>query len=233
MERKTIAAACWIALALLVWCLAAPVRADDVVIPTWRGDEGSTVQSWDFHTNGVFSFTTMRYDYDAPDGEPTLNPYGVATMEVWPGTKMAGYLFEWGGRTGVWDATMEFEAEIPNSQIPNPYKEIWVQVTWAAIDTYEPTVTVVVDPSYTVSDAELIDQINLGPTGVPRTTPWYLSAYRIYVWDNPPIETVQITGPISVDQIVIDTICTVPEPATFGLLGLGVAAILLRWRRKR
>ena len=222
--------------ALLACFVACSVHADDIVIPTWRGDEGSTVQSWDFLTSGVYNFMTMRYEYDAPDGEPTLNPYDVATMEVWPGLKMGGYAAEWGDRTGVWDSTMEFEAEIPNSRIPNPYKEIWVQITWAAdlfSVGYPPSVSVIVDPCYTVSDAELIEQIDLGPTGEPDTTPWYLSVYRIYAWENPPLETVQITGPISVDQIVIDTICTVPEPATLSLLGLGGVAILLRWRRKR
>jgi hypothetical protein len=35
-----------------------------------------------------------------------------------------------------------------------------------------------------------------------------------------------------VDRLVFDTWC-VPEPATLSLLGLGSAAILLRWRRKK
>jgi hypothetical protein len=42
-----------------------------------------------------------------------------------------------------------------------------------------------------------------------------------------------ISRAIMVDQVVVDTWCTVPEPATLSLLGMGALAIVLRFRRKR
>ena len=48
-----------------------PVLADDLNPPDWRGEEGSTLQIWEFFTDA---------NPTAPDVDQ--NPYGVATAEV-------------------------------------------------------------------------------------------------------------------------------------------------------
>jgi len=37
----------------------------------------------------------------------------------------------WGGREGVWPLSGTIEVPINNYPPPNPWKDIWVQVTWA------------------------------------------------------------------------------------------------------
>jgi len=47
---------------------------------------------------------------------------------------------------------------------------------------------------------------------------------------EPTIETINITGDITIDEVVIDTIR--PEPTTMVLLGLAVPFVLKRGRTK-
>lgn len=61
---------------------------------------------------------------------------------------------------------------------------------------------------------------------------WVLSKFLIEIQPNPVNEFFSLfpSSSIVIDQIVIDTICYVPEPATIALLGVGVFFLLKRRR---
>lgn len=190
-------------------------RADDLFPPPWRNQAGTTLQEWTFPDAN-----------QNPPPDVVINPYGMPGAQVWPGTGQWWWAM-WGGRMGVWPLSGAMEFTIPNQNIPNPYKDIWIQITWAKqAFLSEPVLSSV--PGGTV---ELVRQVDLGPTGEPPPAGanWWHSTYKIRIYPNPASEVIRIDGTVMVDQIVIDTIC-VPEPATMALLGLG-SLVLLRRRR--
>ncbi len=187
--------------------------ADDLNPPPWRGQPGTTMQEWRFLT-----------DNPTPLPDVSYNPYGQPSAQVWPGTGQQWWPI-WGGRPGVWPLSGAAEFYIPNAPPPNPYKDIWIQLTWAKqAFVSEPLFSSI--PGGTI---ELLNQQVLGPTGEPPPAgaEWYHSTYLIRIYPNPAFETIRLDGTIMVDQIVIDTIC-VPEPTALGLLGLGTLVLLRR-----
>ncbi|MBN1919099.1 MAG: PEP-CTERM sorting domain-containing protein [Verrucomicrobia bacterium] len=220
---------------VLVVCLfAVSAFADDLIPPPWRGELGSTVQEWDFFGPGVYNPTKASYDY-SPDGNnvPFFNPYGDPIAHVWPGVDQV-YQPEWGDRIGVWPLSGVIDIEVPNNPVPNPVKEIWIQLTWAQQtpqSAVNPIVTV--DPTYLVTGPQVMDDIILGPTNEGTGDGlWHHTTWLFLVEPNPDFEVIRISGTVMVDQIVVDTICRpIPEPATLAILGLGGLAVLLRKRR--
>ena len=103
--------------------------------------------------------------------------------------------------------------EFPNYPPPNPYKDIWVQITWAPEAQYgEPTVKVQPEG---IEPGVIVPLDPQSPIDMPGT--WYHSTYKVRIEPNPPWELIVIQGSVYVDEVVVDTYC-VPEPG--GMLAL-------------
>ena len=186
----------------------APFRTD----PT--GTAPTTYQSWDFATDA---------NPTAPDVD--LNPYGTAELTVlgdfWDNTiHYDGYA----GRTGVWGYENDIQVFLPNNPVLNPYKEIWVQITYTATNAPNLFVLPEGDPgSYAVMTME---------QNVDLLDGWFHATYRVIVEPNPAWE-INVIRPadctLYVDDLIIETICDDPDPATMLLLGLG--GLLLRKKK--
>lgn len=192
-----------------------PAYADDLYPPPWRNGPRTTMQEWAFSTN-----QSMTLPADV-----VINPYGQPYADVYPGTGQNWWPV-WGGHDGVWPLSGTMEFFIPNAS-PNEYKDIWIQITWAK-QAFLSTPILSSNPS---GNVELIQQIDIGPTGepLPAGANWWHTVYNIRIYPNPTSEMIRIDGTIMVDQVVIDTIC-VPEPAALGILALGALALIRRRR---
>jgi hypothetical protein len=191
--------------------LAAAV-ADDLNPPVWRGQPGTTWAEWEYPTPNPNPLPDVGY-----------NPYGVPATRVYPGLGQV-WLPELDGRLGVWPLSGEIWVDIPNRPDPNPWKDIYVQLTW------EPQA-----PGNTPSVLTTLPQQVTGTLlhQTPLGGQWMHSVYAVHLEPNPAWEQILITGGINVDQLVIDTRC-VPEPGTVALLAFGaLAAVPLVWRAKR
>ncbi len=206
----------------------APVSADDLVPPPWRGDPLTTVAEWDFLTPGAGFPDGLSLAPVIGDGGglPQMTPTGGVVWDpVFNGS--------WIGQTG---GALQFY--IPDWIDNEPYKDLWVQFTYqpnptvplpevSNIQAFDPTGPVVVSPLST--NDFLIDPIdNL----YHRT-----QVFRLF--PNPDWETfdIVVAPDVVITQVVVDTI-SVPEPSTFVLAGIcGVLALAagrrrLQWRKK-
>ena len=200
-----------------VMALATTAVADDYNPPLWRGDPYTTYQQWVF---GSSSLAPAPDDISAghPGVALTVGDTGPAT--VWSPTDPTETT-----RTGIWRTEDWLEITIQNFPQVNPLKDIWIQLTYKA--EVHPDIYAEVPGGGGPYWASLIDEQEIPGSEYVHQT------WQILIEPNPASEVIYImpgtcTG--WVDQIVIDTICTVPEPTTIFLLGLGGLA-LLRKRR--
>ncbi len=197
-----------IAVCLVTLLTGSMAFANQVVIPPWRGANGSTYQAWEFNTGGVPPVIVPPDDVYNPYGDPELT---VKTPFGW--------------ENGAWALSGEMDIYLPNRQVVDGWKEIWIQLTWKPAG---------LDPS-----KSLPDQPNVAVTPFVFATwyrddydmpdDWIVSLYKIEMWPNPLEEWITVKGDIWVDELIIDTIC-IPEPASMLMLGLGGLA-LMRKRR--
>lgn len=195
--------------------------AHDLIIPEWRGISGTTYQEWSFSTSS---------DPVCPD--VISNPFGTASADITVGQYGSGWhnqLLGMGSQTGYWDlggTGGSITIGIDNVPEPNPYKEIWIQITYYDDITAPPEVVV---PSATLISRQsglLIEHVSTGGD-------WKLDQYVFRIEPNPNHETIQILPHPHwmsvIDHVIIDTFC-VPEPASlfvslFGIVGLLFAHI--------
>ncbi|MHC4646047.1 MAG: hypothetical protein ACYTBJ_11130 [Planctomycetota bacterium] len=171
--------------------------ADDYTPPDWRGKENTTHQRWQFSDAASENLVPVDYSSNPPLGvSPALSVDYNPPDTVWiPSYQEA---------TGVWrlESPGNMTIELPNFDVNNPIKLIWMQITYSAQQDREPFVVTM--PFY--SDLYLSDK---QPAGSYRQ-----ATYFITIQPNPPAETIWIQ-PVDcttyMDEIVIDTICASPQ----------------------
>ncbi|MCD6303936.1 MAG: PEP-CTERM sorting domain-containing protein, partial [Planctomycetes bacterium] len=122
------------------------------------------------------------------------------------------------------------QVDIPNRPQALPYKDIQVQIEWTSVDQGARPQVYEYDSG---AQATILAEWPLEDTNEqpPYGDKWMFTAYLVHIEPNPPYERVVIAGPAMIDEITIDTIC-IPEPATVGLLALGMLGLMLRRHRK-
>ena len=173
---------------------------------------GETSQVWTFE------------DDDNPAvPEINLNPYGPATATI-TGAAPPEWISTLLGRDGVWqtEGSEQIVLNVPNQMVPNPYKEIWIEIGFLGdLTSFSvipfPIGGIVQETSRSIAD-----------TG----DGWKKLMASYYIQPNPYWERLCyiFSGDIAaVDYVKVYTVC-VPEPLTISLLGFGG---LMMWRRRR
>lgn len=182
--------------------------------------------------------TSQTWTFDDADN-PALpeiddNPYDVAKALITvTGVSCGaepGWYADFLGRQGVW-ASEETTVTlfIPNSPVLNPYKDIWLVMGFRA-DLTKTDAEVIA----TVPTATSIEQLGWAITPTydhwGYTDGWYVLSAHWRIYPNPSSETIFIKihdSGADVDYITVVTEC-IPEPATAGLLALGVLGLIRR-----
>jgi hypothetical protein len=184
----------------------------------FRGGVNTTLQSWLFSTNA---------NPAAPD--TVSNPYGMPQVDL-KGSFLNNtiWLEEDNGHQGVWvvDRSIESDmvATVKNSPVQNPYKQIWLQITYSAQNGEAPAIYVV--PNGDISAYAPMTLVSKNAVD----NNYYHAVYSLTIRPNPNFEQIFIRPrdcQVYVDCLTIETQC-IPEPMTMGLLGLG--SLLLRRR---
>ena len=199
---------------------ATGVMADDLVIPWWRHGKDpdpetnrSTFQQWEFGDDADADIPPEAGYVSPPPGPSESDPPSAAISA--PASWTAG----------VWSLSggANMALFIPNYS-DGPEKKIWIQLTWKpAEENAEPAFSLIAFDPPTLVEQSVVAEQSLGDG-------WVHSTYMILVQPNPQHETINISGEIYIDEVVVDTIC--PEPATMVLLGLAVPCVLLKRRRR-
>jgi hypothetical protein len=195
--------------------------AEDYNPPPWdREDSGATKQTWEFSTEyaPATSYPPIPAEqYNNTAGEPTVSfTKGWLENTAWYDEHP-----ELSEHYGVWGFEDDMVASIPNFELLNPLKEVWVQITYLADEL--PVLWLLPEgdlPSGTAMS--VVDETAVGDGYVMAT--WYGSIEPNPLYEEIWIRPAECT--VYIDELVIDTICHVPEPATICLLGLGALALL-------
>lgn len=206
--------------AAIAGAIVSTAQAGDGNPPPWRGQPLSTTQGWNF-VNGI-----QQGQSPNPAVAPFNNPYSFLPFTDHP------IVYDFGGVTplgevgGVVIAPNGFiDFLIPNNIDPTTEKEIWVQIKFSG------PIPQILAAGFNGNGGQItplaFGQPQSGPNPIPGTNIFEMT-FVMHLPVNPAGEIVEIfnntAAPITIYQVVIDTICPTPGTAAAGLLGMGLMA---------
>ena len=209
--------------------------ADDLTPPPWSRDGASnftTAAEWDFTVNDGTNYVADGSSVTTVngDGGGGFPPQMSAGGDIgWVTYNDGGWQ---GGIGGTGPGSLNFR--IANWIDDEPLKIVWMQMTYAPdpVSGGSPFIEfIIADDPLPITRTEQVS-VTEGPISGDALGRWH----KLEVWEiepNPDFESIQIVvlEGVTVDQVVIDTISTVPEPT--GLAMITAAGLLLARRRLR
>jgi hypothetical protein len=197
----------FIAVAAVLAFSCGTVLGDDLTPPPWRGNPLSVMGEWQL----ILGSTILNQTQWNTVGSPGINLYPLAPpAQVMPASG------------NVYDLLL------PNFVDNMPIKYMRLQLTWSnsgpPINVFSQALDGVNSILGTITFAS-VPVLNTAGNG-------FYQYYDIEFLPNPDFERVLVQLPAGglMTQIVIDTVSTVPEPATMAILGLGSLALRIRRR---
>lgn len=214
---------------------ATPARAIDYWggPPGWdRGEPGSTYQKFDMSTP-IAGLNPANVN-ENPFGIPYIEMEGNWEWAIVDGPTPGETVDAWHSEgDGMGGGSSVLRLIIPNAPEPNPIKKIFVQITSTKAPSSVTPVGQGTTGPYTAGTF---------PTGLPQIQhpgsyqglPWYTYNYGLTIEPNPEFEELLIEIPYCgwIDQIDVDTICTIPESTPLAILLAGGAVVLWQSRRQ-
>lgn len=178
------------------------VYGDDLNPPPYRGDPLSVHVHWALDPTGVFSLVQFS---SVDDSDPSTN------LISFPPTFVSD------------PALGKVDLRIPNFIDQEPIKYLRLQLTW--IGTAQLPLNIL---SHAWDAGNPVPGILTGTSPLVVTPVGYYQYYDFQYQPNPDFEEIHIYLPpdASITQVVVDSVSTVPEPATIGLLGMGILGLL-------
>lgn len=207
--KKHAGAGVVLVLSVMLGLSATPSHGDDLNPPPYRGQPLSVYTHWSADASGLLSLDQFSW---VDDNDPST------------------YLSSIPPSVFMDPANGTYDFRIPNFVDDLPIKYLRIQLTWTG--TTQPPLSLV---------STGFDGTNLVPGVVTSaSTPLVFTqpdgGYQYFDLEyrpNPDYELIHIQLPADafLVQVVTDSISTVPEPATLGLLMCGCAIAVLRRRR--